>query len=1082
MIMKKFLSVFLVLVLSVTVLSTPTFAIDGVWHDPYGLNCIYDIQPNERLPRNPVAGETVLVRSTTWPIESGQTVWITYTKNGIQQQAVGSSWKSNSGNNSYWEANLGSFQKGDAVEYVVHANKDGQNEKTIGPFDFHVTDWEHVQSVSLASQTDGRVVLNATPNTGTFTPKLSISFPSESTARFQLSPKGNAAFSSGTTSFQVTEETSSIVITTSKLKITVTKQPYSIEVYDLAKSKVLSTSGGIGNEMSWLTDGANIIEKVQEGYNSPSTEQFYGFGEHYNELQKRGKTIETYVYNQYQNQGDKTYLAVPFFYSSKGYGVYLNSTAYSKFDMAASNASQYSFAADTSGAADKLLDYYFIGGSTPLDVIGQYSKLSGLPQEMPKWAFGLWMSANEWDRQSEVLGAMNSANSNNIPATVVVLEQWSDENTFYIWNDATYTPKSGGQAFANSDFTYGTKWPNPKQMVDTLHNNKMKVLLWQVPVLKNTSYAYQQKDNDGQYMIQQGYAVGNGKGGQYRIPESGWFGKSLLLDFTNPSAVNWWMSKRAYLTDNIGIDGFKTDGGEMVWGKDTSFANGRSESEMRNAYPTAYIKGYNDFAKLKTGSGVTFSRSGTAGAQAYGAYWSGDQASSFSAFGDAVRAGLSAGISGVPYWGWDLAGFTGDFPNAELYKRSAQMAAFCPIMQFHSEKSNPSTSEERSPWNVQSRTGDTSVVPMFRKYTNTRMNLLPYIYSEAQQSAAKGTPMMRAMMLDFPDDENTYSLNEQYMFGQNLLVAPILQAGQTTKQVYLPKGEWIDLWHNALTSGGGFKSYSADTNTMPVYVKSGSILPMNFNSSYELGGNIGNDVNAYSNLTFRVYPSGESSYTLTNNDKTTMTVHACENFSQGTVTVTLPSANIPVTTQVFGTQPSGVTVSGIALTKYDSLSAFSQASSGYYYSASEKLTYVKTAASSSERTIVLNGIKKAPYEAEHANQNSVSTNTNHTGYSGEGFVDQFSESGDWVEFEVYAPAAGSATLNLRYSAGTEAAQRSCSVNGGASSTISLPKTDNWDTWAEVPVSVNLNQGKNTIRIAYTANDHAGINLDCIRFN
>lgn len=203
------------------------------------------------------------------------------------------------------------------------------------------------------------------------------------------------------------------------------------------------------------------------------------------------------------------------------------------------------------------------------------------------------------------------------------------------------------------------------------------------------------------------------------------------------------MNKRSYLFDDIKIDGVKTDGGEMVWRKDTSFHDGSTDLSMRNAYPNAYIKGYNDFVKKKTGEGITFSRSGTAGVQSSGAFWAGDQTSSFSAFRDALSAGLSAGISGIPFWSWDLAGFTGNFPSAELYKRSTQMAAFAPVMQFHSEKANPSPSEERSPWNVQSRTGDSSIVPMFRKYINTRMNLLPYIFSEAQNSAKGGTPMMR---------------------------------------------------------------------------------------------------------------------------------------------------------------------------------------------------------------------------------------------------------------------------------------------------------------------------------------------------
>jgi alpha-glucosidase (family GH31 glycosyl hydrolase) len=1080
--MKKKFTALLLCICCIFLNFQQAFALDGTWHDPYGLNDIYEIEPTERSPRDPVAGQPVKIRSTTWPVEPGQTVWISYTVNGTSRTDIGASWSYNDGNNSYWEADIGSFAKGDVVEYTVYADVNGGGTKSIGPFTFRVTDWEKVQSVSLNSQnlqTGGKIVFDVTPDTGNFSPKLSLSFTDDETVRFQLSPKGNANFATGLQNYTVTETDQDVKIETSKLRVTVTKNPYALEVYSYALNKVLTSNGATGAEMSWLTDGANFVNQFRDGYLSPGDEQFYGFGEHYDGIEKRGQIVETYIYNQYQNQGSRTYLAVPFFVTSRNYGLYLNTTCYSKFDMASTNQGQYVFEASTEDSATPLFDYYMISGNTATDIVGKYNGISGMPQELPKWAFGLWMSANEWDTQTETLEAMDKSITNDIPSTVLVLEQWSDENTFYVWNEATYTPVPGSAAFQNSDFTYGSKWPDPKAMADTLHENGLKLILWQIPVLKYTSYPYAQKDNDESYMIQQGYAVSDGNGGQYRIPASGWFGNSLLLDFTNPSAVNWWMSKRSYLFDDIGIDGIKTDGGEMVWRKTTSFHNGSTDVSMRNAYPNAYIKGYNDFVLQKTGEGITFSRSGTTGVQSTGAFWAGDQASSFAAFRDAVSAGLSAGISGIPFWGWDLAGFTGDFPSSELYKRSTQMAAFAPIMQFHSEKANPSPSEERSPWNVQERTQDTTIVPMFREYTNTRMNLLPYIYSEARNSAEGGGALMRAMFLDYPQDPNTYGLEEQYLFGRSLLVAPVLYENQTLKDVYLPAGDWIDFWHHALTAGGGIKSYYADVDSIPVYVKSGSILPLNLNAQYELGGSIGNDVDNYTNLTFRIYPEGNSEYTLSHSDQTTMTVQAQENFGTGVVTVTLPASTVPVTAQVFGSKPSGVAINGQPVQEAATLADFVQAPVGYYYSMEEKLTYVKTQPDVSSRVIVLNGIHKAPYEAEHASLNQVSTNTDHSGYYGEGFVDQFAASGDWVEFTVYSKEAKAAQLSVRYSAGTENGQRSVSVNGASAGTLSLPKTSDWDTWNSVNLNIQLQAGRNVIKIAYENVDFAGINLDGI---
>jgi alpha-glucosidase (family GH31 glycosyl hydrolase) len=1076
--MKKKLVAILLCICCVLMNFQQVFALDGTWHDPYGLNDIYDIEPTERAPRDPIAGETVLIHSTTWPVESGQTAWVSYTVNGVPQTDVGANWSYNSGNNSYWEANIGSFAKGDVVEYTVYADVDGGNTKSIGPFTFHVTDWEKVQSVSLDSQTGGKIVFDITPDTGNFSPKMALSFTDDETVRFQLSPKGDAQFASGLSNYTVTETSNAVEIETGKLRITVTKNPYALEVYSYVYNKVLTSNGTTGKEMSWLTDGADVIQQFRDGYSTPSDERFYGFGEHYNGIQKRGQIVETYIYNQYQNQGSRTYLAMPFFVTSRNYGIYLNTTCYSKFDMASTNTGQYVFEANAAESDSDILDYYIISGDTSADIIGKYNGISGMPQELPKWAFGLWMSANEWNTQTETLGAMNNSINNDIPSTVLVLEQWSDENTFYIWSEASYTPIPGSDTFKNSDFTYGSKWPDPETMVQTLHDNGLKLVLWQIPVLKYTPDPYTQKDNDEQYMIQQNYAVSDGHGGQYRIPDSGWFGNSLLLDFTNPAAVNWWMSKRSYLFDDIKIDGVKTDGGEMVWRKDTSFFDGTTDLQMRNAYPNAYIKGYNDFVLQKTGEGMTFGRSGTAGVQSTGAFWAGDQASGFPGFRDAVSAGLSAGISGIPFWGWDLAGFTGNFPTPELYKRSTQMAAFAPIMQFHSEKSDPTPSEERSPWNVQARTGDNTIIPVFRKYTNTRMNLLPYIYSEARNSANGGAALMRAMFLDNQDDTSTYDLEEQYMFGRSLLVAPVMEEGQTSKDVYLPAGDWIDFWHNALTAGGGTKRYYADVDTIPVYVKSGSILPLNLNERYELGGSIGNDVDNYNNLTFRLYPEGDSTYTLSNSDRTTMSIKASENFAAGLVTVTLPATTIPVTTQVFGSYPSGVTLNGQAMTEVYTLNDFIQAKSAYYYDMNEKLTYVKAQPGSGDM-IQLNGIHKAPYEAEHASLNGVSTNTNHSGYYGEGFVDEFSASGEWVEFTVYSEAAKTAELSVRYSSGVAAGQRSLTVNGLATGTLALPATTDWDTWNTVDTPIRLNSGQNLIRISYESGDFTGINLDCI---
>jgi len=1086
----KPIRVFSVFIILFLLLGQSAYAIDGVYHYPYGWDDPYNIQPTEITPRDPMAGDSVTVHITTWPIEPGQTAWVTWSKNGVNQTPVGAAWDYNSGNNTYWKASLGTFAKGDVITYTVHGNKDGANQKDAGPFTFKVTGWESVASLSSYVNSANHIVFSAVPGTGSFTPKINLSFAADDVYRIQLSPNGGGTFATGLNNYTVADNASETWISTSKLKIRMVKNPFRMEVYKPDGTTLIAKEydSSSNRNLAWATDGGSVISKVEDHLYSPASEAIFGLGEHYDQLNKRGQVVQTYVFNQYKNQasGDRTYMSIPFFVNSAGYGVYVNSTYYSSFDLANSRSDMLGFTVDTGGAASSMLDYYFVGGGDPESVIANYATLTSKPKALPKWAYGLWVSANEWSNQSKVDTVVNNLNTYGIPASSLVLEQWSDENTFYIFNDAQYTPKTGGQTFAYSDFTLpsGGRWPNPQQMATNLHNNGLKLVLWQVPIEKYITGTYAQKDNDEAYMLQQNYEVRDGNGGAYRIPNgSGWFDNSLLLDFTNPSAANWWMSQRAYLFDGVGIDGFKTDGGEMVWGRANTFSNGKKGDEMRNEYPNAYINAYNTYASSKkNGDSVTFSRSGTRNAQQNQIFWAGDQESSFTAFQQAMKAGLSAGISGVPFWTWDMAGFSGDVPSVELYKRGFEMSTFAPIMQFHSEKADPSQnngySAERTPWNIQSRYGDTTVVPQFTKYANIRYNLLPYIFSEGTKAANTGVPMMRALALEYPNDSQTYNLSSEYLFGGSLLVAPVINQGETNKDVYLPQGDWIDFWYGAQRPGGRHISYNADVSTIPVFVKAGSILPLNLNAQYELGGAIGNSMTSYNNLTFRIYPYGTTTYDW-NDDVggSVKTITSTEQYGSNQVTVNLPAIASTKTLQVYTTLPSSVTLGGSPLSSYSTLSGLIAASSGWFYDPVQKLVYVKAGSSSAAQTIVLNGVNKAEYEAEFAAQTNVTVNTNHAGYTGTGFVDGFAEVGDAVSFDISVKTASTYTIKLRYSCAAGNATRAIYVNGSKVTDLTLPQTANWDTWGAASLSVSLNAGMNTVNVAYDSGNTLGINLD-----
>jgi len=226
-----------------------------------------------------------------------------------------------------------------------------------------------------------------------------------------------------------------------------------------------------------------------------------------------------------------------------------------------------------------------------------------------------------------------------------------------------------------------------------------------------------------------------------------------------------------------------------------------------------------------------------------------------------ILAGLNAGISGIPFWGWDLAGFGGEIPSAELYLRATAMAAFCPIMQYHSEyNEHREPCRDRTPWNIQERTCDADVIPVFRKYANVRMNLLPYIYSEAWKSSQSGVPLMRALPVEIPADLACRDYPYQYLFGDHLLVAPVVEEDRTSWPVYLPEGTWHSLWTGETQKGPRVLDFPAPKELIPVFVRAGAVLPLNLGEQYAVGDGVGNAVGCYRNLCFMLYSEDQTSY------------------------------------------------------------------------------------------------------------------------------------------------------------------------------------------------------------------------------
>lgn len=510
----------------------------------------------------------------------------------------------------------------------------------------------------------------------------------------------------------------------------------------------------------------------------------WGFGERFDLLNQKGLKRENLVYEKFTNQGDSTYLPVPFVIS-KNIGIFVDTDVVIEFSSIEDNQGLHLFIK----CPKSVRKMYFFEGSVEYQ-IKEFMNIVGVPELPPKWSFGPWMSANRWNSQSLVLEEAQKAKDLDLFHSVLVVEAWSDEATFYNFNNKKL-------------------WPNPKEMIESLHKQNLKLILWQIPIYKklDKGQVCDEHDKDCKYSIDNNLVVLNDDNSPYTIPEGKWFGGSMLPDFTNLKTKDWWFSKRQYLLD-IGVDGFKTDGGEFIYDDNVKFFDGSTGISMKNKYSYLYTKSYNEFIGQNR---VLFSRAGYTGGWANTLFWGGDQLSTWKELKHVLIAGLNASLSGVFYWGFDIAGFAGPMPSKELYLRSFSLATFVPIMQWHSEPIGGQFAElleskdavnDRSPWNMAKYYKDESIIEVCRKYCNLRKKMMSYIYEEAQYSRDNGIPLMQVLFVKYSGDEKTYNIDDEFMFGRNLLIAPIINEGEFQRDIYLPEGNWFDYQNQKTIEGG----------------------------------------------------------------------------------------------------------------------------------------------------------------------------------------------------------------------------------------------------------------------------------------
>lgn len=788
-------------------------------HDPSGIDDPYKSTPSERFPRYPRPHDAVQVGFRV--PQGAAAAWAEVTHVPPGAPAVTKRVDARRGVGDTWSVDLGAAAAG-TVRYTLFAQPaDGvATNMQAGPYSYDLGVWREVTGISSYSTRPGCVEF--TVNTTHSPAYLTLTFPTKGACRLSLA-RATASTSPQPGDSPAVEDTgAAFVVSSQGMRLVLDKRSLVVTASQEGASEP-AFHGSLATR--WLERGNDQPTSVEFSFQTQEGEALYGLGERFVNADRNGERWDVRVYEEYKEQGKRTYIPVPFLVSERGYGLWLDAAEPSDFDLRTPVAKVAidRITLEPDGAPRSLLELVIFVSDEPYGVTAAFTRLTGAVAVPPAWAFGPWMSSNSWNSQERVTQEVHRTLAEGVPASVVVIEAWSDEATFYIFNDAEYAPKPGGEALTLADFRFTGRWPDPQAFIDHCHANGVRVVLWQIPVHKLVTEPHAQHDADGAHMIDRNLGIRQADGSPYRN-KGWWFTDALIADFSNPETREWWFAKRRYLFDELGIDGMKTDGGEHLWGRDLRSFDGRRGLELFNTYANDYVGAYHEFVQGATGGdGVTFSRASYTGAQRHPIHWAGDEDSTWSAYRASVKAGLSAGVSGVSLWSWDLAGFSGEIPSVELYLRSTAMATFSPIMQYHSEGHAAADNRDRTPWNIAARHGDERALSVYRNFAQLRMRLVDYLHDEALAAAELGIPLMRYPALEFPEAHEFLAADEYaYVLGRDLLVAPITEKGCGTREVRLPPGRWVDLWSGSELEGGRIFSAAAPLDVIPVFVRAGS--------------------------------------------------------------------------------------------------------------------------------------------------------------------------------------------------------------------------------------------------------------------
>jgi alpha-D-xyloside xylohydrolase len=545
-------------------------------------------------------------------------------------------------------------------------------------------------------------------------------------------------------------------------------------------------------------------------------EALFGLGEHFSALNRRGQAFASWTVDAYGVRSDRAYKNLPLLLSSRGYAAFIDMTAPLYYELG-----QASVAAWQVTARSDHLRLYLIAGDGIAALIQGYHQLTGQPAVPPDWSFGFWISRWGYRNRDEVMTVARRMRAERVPCDVIHIDPYWMRH---------HEGHHGDMEWDESAF------PDPKGMIEELRSLGFRVSLWESPyvpldselrregerhgyLMKSKSTSPPQKAEEGQSGGRASNSppslAGEGQGGGLALVQG--FGKpSPAVDFTNPAAVDWFKGKNRKLLE-MGVAVMKTDFAEDL-PEDAQAHDGTPAEELHNLYPLLYQRAVFEVTKEVHGYGLVWGRSGYAGSQRYPVQWGGDPACTFTDMAASLRGALSWILSGAAFASFDMGGFFGiermtDPPSPELYVRWSQMGLLFSHARAHGNNA------PREPWEY----GEPAL-SIFRRYAQLRYRLLPYIYSAAL-GAANGTPLVRPLVYACPADPTTHHIDDQYLLGPDLLVAPMFQP-EGTRKVYLPEGGWYDYWTDRRLEGPRWIDYEADLETMPLFARAGAVIPM----------------------------------------------------------------------------------------------------------------------------------------------------------------------------------------------------------------------------------------------------------------